>query len=881
VIAQPNRGALSLSGPAHAHTTSAAHQGGAAAPSIPSSADLEAFNSALESARTNLSRSPVTERVVDGKRVVWAPQPGSQEDFMSCPLFEVLIHGTRGGGKDLAVYTRVLTDRGWVRADEVTYDHRLVALDGTYTNVVGIYPKRDRRMYTVTFHDGATVTADAEHRWLTFNGKTGYRESGWIVRTTEDLARFSAPMSVPFMQGPVGGTTWAGPDPYMVGLLLGDGTMRSARVTLYSADEEILQHAASLGWNRYKYEGQVGRACCPEREAAQWRSILPPAISHDKRVPEALLTADPAARLAVLQGLMDTDGSVDPGGKCRFDSTSEGLARDLHDLAWSLGGTASVTRQERAVVSRGGHIMWRVSIRANNKFCPFRLSRKAARVTKQTKFLTRGIKSVKPTNNGDGVCFAVDHPSHCFVIQDWVVTHNTDTLLMTFAQHVGKGYGAAWRGIIFRQTYPQLADVVAKSERWFRQVFPGARFNRGKMAWEFEGGEMLMLRHMRNPDDYWSYHGHEYPFIGWEELTNWANDVCYRRMISCCRSSTPGVPHMIRSTTNPYGRGHDWVKQRFRLHGRWWETIVVVDSRNELGDLEPARCAIHSHVRENKVLLAADPSYLQNVVAAAENQAMAEAWARGSWAFVAGGMFSDVWSMSHNALPRFRIPASWRLTRAFDWGSAKPFSVGWYAIGDGSDLLLSNGKRMATVRGDLFRVREWYGFTGRANEGLKMLANDVAAGIVEREIAWGWRTRNACAVKNGVADSAIFAVEDGNCIATNMAKPVRLKDGSIHMGVQWNPSDKGAGSRKNGWELMRQRIKAVQPRPGVPREEPGLFVVAEECPQFLRTVLSLTRDEKNLDDIDTDAEDHIADEVRYMVRSLGRAVAQGGTRGMF
>ena len=84
----------------------------------------------------------------------------------------------------------------------------------------------------------------------------------------------------------------------------------------------------------------------------------------------------------------------------------------------------------------------------------------------------------------------------------------TDALLMSFAQHVGRGHGAAWRGIIFRQTYPQLADVQAKSEKWFRQIFGSrAKFNRSKMQWEWATGEVLMLRHMARPSDYWNYHG--------------------------------------------------------------------------------------------------------------------------------------------------------------------------------------------------------------------------------------------------------------------------------------------------------------------------------------------------------------------------------------
>lgn len=457
----------------------------------------------------------------------------------------------------------------------------------------------------------------------------------------------------------------------------------------------------------------------------------------------------------------------------------------------------------------------------------------------------------------------------------------TDALLMAFAQHVGRGHGAAWRGIIFRQTYPQLGDVVAKSEKWFRLIFPGAKFNRSSMHWEWPTGERLLFRHMMRKEDYWNYHGHEYPFIGFEELTNWASPDCYTTMFACCRSSDPGVPRMIRATTNPYGVGHNWVMDRFRLSGQWWKTVVITDAKDDSGNIEPARCAIHGHIDENKILLEADPQYKDRIRSAATHEAMAEAWLKGSWDFIAGGMFDDVWT-PRNVIPDFEIPYTWRIDRAFDWGSSKPFSVGWYAESDGSDLLLKDGRVVSTVRGDLFRVGEWYGWNGKPNQGLRMLAVEVAKGIVERELARGWRDIDRpdwCRVQPGPADSSIYTVENGVCISDDMAKPVRV-GGRILRGVTWQSADKRPGSRKMGWEMMRKMIGDARPRePGVPRENPGLFVVDGRNPQFLRTVLALPRDEKDMDDVDTDAEDHIGDEVRYRVRFVGTAMRTGRARG--
>ena len=462
----------------------------------------------------------------------------------------------------------------------------------------------------------------------------------------------------------------------------------------------------------------------------------------------------------------------------------------------------------------------------------------------------------------------------------------TDALLMDYAQHVGKGHGEAWRGIIFRETHKQLADLVAKSLRWFRRIFPSAVFLRSKpMRWEFEDGEVLFMSYIKTPDDYWNYHGHEYPWIAFEELTNWKDDKCYKSMFSCCRSSTPGVPRRIRATTNPYGKGHSWVKERFRLHGEWWKPIVITDSLDMNGDVEPPRVALHGHIDENKILLAADPNYKQRISASAQNKAMADAWLNGSWKLLAGGMFSDVWDGNRNSVPYFEVPATWRIDRAFDWGSSAPFSVGWYALSDGSDLTFPDGRCCSTVRGDLFRIREWYGWNGRANEGLRMLAVEVASGIVERELLWGWRKRGERRyqrVKPGPADSSIYTTEptSNRSIGYDMEQPVRI-EGEVFEGVAWTRADKSAGSRKSGWEECRAMIRAAHGEPGLPREKPGFFVVGSECPQFLRTVLTLPRDEKDLDDVQTDAEDHCGDEVRYRVRSTGAAVKTGRTVGNY
>jgi len=320
------------------------------------------------------------------------------------------------------------------------------------------------------------------------------------------------------------------------------------------------------------------------------------------------------------------------------------------------------------------------------------------------------------------------------------------------------------------------------------------------------------------------------------------------------------MPRCYRATTNPYGPGHNWVKARFRLpqmRGR-----VILDAMRD-GEREPPRVAIHGSIYENQILLHADPEYISKIRAAARNPSELAAWLHGSWDIIAGGMFDDIYRGDVHVVPSVPlsvIPKRWKIDRSFDWGSSKPFAVLWWAESNGEPFEW-NGRVYGKVRGDLYLIQEWYGWNGTRNEGVRMLASEVAQGVKDREEDWALEGR----VKPGPADSSIFDVENGNSIAADMEKK----------GVRWTPADKGPGSRKQGWEQIRKLLKgALPPAGGGPREEPGLYIF-DWCHQTIETVPVLPRDDKDLDDVNTEAEDHIADCIRYRVRKKLRGVKQG------
>ena len=484
----------------------------------------------------------------------------------------------------------------------------------------------------------------------------------------------------------------------------------------------------------------------------------------------------------------------------------------------------------------------------------------------------------------------------------------TDSQLMRFRRNVGQGYGRHWRGIIFDREYKNLDDLISKSMRWFPLFKDGARFlsSKSDYKWVWKTGEELLFRAIKKNADYWGYHGQEFPFIGWNELTKYPTDELFESMLSCNRSSflpeenpvwvngeelqkgrtilveydhpkavptyLPEIPLEIFITTNPFGAGHNWVKRKFIAPSKMGQivkrTVNVFNPRTqERIDVVKSQVHIFGSYRENKYL---SPEYVAELESIKDKNKR-DAWLKGSWDIVAGGMFDDVWEPSVHVVKPFEIPASWRIDRSFDYGSSAPFSVGWWAESDGCDYIDGNGKLRSSIRGDLFRIAEWYGCGKGTNIGLKMLAADITKGIIQREIEMDIYSR----VKPGPADNAIWNVDNGNSIGSEMAKAVMI-DGVVHNGVQWLRSDKSSGSRKAGWEKVRQYLRNAVPDPT--RERAGMFIL-NNCHSFIELFPVLPRDEDDKDDVDTDSEDHIGDEVRYRVLSSSSGVKGGRTKG--
>lgn len=450
----------------------------------------------------------------------------------------------------------------------------------------------------------------------------------------------------------------------------------------------------------------------------------------------------------------------------------------------------------------------------------------------------------------------------------------TDTQLARFRRLVGIGYGSFWKGVIFDQEYKSLDDIVSKSHRMFSSFGDGAKFKASKSdyKWVWPTGEELLFREFKDFKTYSKYHGQEFPYIGWNELTKWPTADCYDMMLSCNRSSfvpelhpqydgkgnvyfLPRMPLEIFSTTNSSGPGHNWVKRRFINHGygkvvRHTDTVFNPRTKQD-EEVTRTQVAIFGTWKENIYL---DVKYIQGLMAQSDPM-LKRSWLLGDWDIVIGGAFDDLWKRRVHVLPKFRVPKGWKIDRAFDWGSSHPFYCGWFAEADGTEALIFDPqtgmlRRFCPPKGSLILCGEWYGTQEiGTNKGLKMSARNVAIGIKDYEIENMQTGHFQTQPEAGPADNQIRDVVEAE--SDTIEKKMQSE------GIRWTVSDKSPGSRRNGMQIIRDALEG-----SLTGEGPGFYIM-DHCLAAIEIFPGLQRDKKKPDDVDTTQEDHPYDVIRY------------------
>jgi len=380
-------------------------------------------------------------------------------------------------------------------------------------------------------------------------------------------------------------------------------------------------------------------------------------------------------------------------------------------------------------------------------------------------------------------------------------------------------YGSHQKGIFFRRELPQLEAAIERTKEIYIPL--GWKWAEQKKLFTAPNGATLKFRPLERDADAEKYQGHDYTDLYFEELTNYPDPKPVNKLRGTLRSAH-GVPCQFHATCNPGGPGHNWVKARYIDPAPMGYKVLLDDDGNE-------RVFIPARVADNRILLENDPGYIARLKQSGSEQ-LVRAWLEGDWNVIEGAFF-DCWT-TRMVLTPFEVPEDWTRFVSFDWGSAAPFSAGWWAIV--TDDYRHDG--IVLPRGAMVRYREWYGAKG-PNKGLKLTAEQVAQGIQKRTTE---------KLNYAVADPAIFSEDGGPSIAERM------------LPIPFHKADNKRVARHGqigGWDQMRARMVG------------DMLYCFNTCADSIRTIPTLQHDANKAEDLDTSAEDHAADEWRYACMS--------------
>lgn len=450
-------------------------------------------------------------------------------------------------------------------------------------------------------------------------------------------------------------------------------------------------------------------------------------------------------------------------------------------------------------------------------------------------------------------------------------------MLMNFARDLDAGYGDYYIGMILAHIWEGLANVIIESERLFSDL-PGARFLKSQQQahWEFRGGEMLMFKYCSEVRDYSKkVHGKSIAWLGIEEATVWPDSSVIDKAMTTLR---PGFSSKVHSVdpkkpirplkprlfivTNPSEVGRQWFKERYidgrklgRMYNREYEVPVRQGGKLLKVKRHKTEIVLFGSFIENPYYDPDARAYLME--ACSKNESMRDQWIRGKWDAVVGGILEGIWDPTVHVIPRFAVPSSWYVDRSMDWGSHYPTAVVWWAESDGTEVLI-DGKKRIFPKGTLFALAELY-TSDSEHKGMGTKAS----------------VTSVCKMIKGIEqrlldDGFIPAIPEPGPADRTIDRQLELESTSIkekmeYYDIFWTLSDSSQGARINGMALLRQRVEAALGSESS-SDYPGLYI-CHNCVNIIRTVPSLTRDEKKPEDINKqgNVEDHLYDAIRYRV----------------
>tara|TARA_A100001015_G_scaffold265738_1_gene314379 strand:- start:4358 stop:5998 length:1641 start_codon:yes stop_codon:yes gene_type:complete len=372
---------------------------------------------------------------------------------------------------------------------------------------------------------------------------------------------------------------------------------------------------------------------------------------------------------------------------------------------------------------------------------------------------------------------------------------------------------ASHRALLIRRTMPELRDLINHSQRLYSRAFPGAKWREQEKEWRFPSGARIEFGYAENMTDVLRYQGQSYTWIGIDELPQYPTPDIYNFLRSSLRSVDPEIPVYMRATGNPGNVGSQWVREMF-VDPSEPNTPFDISIHTPTGVRKISRRFIPAKLQDNPSLMQTDDYY---IMLASLPEVQRRQFLDGDWDAFDDSSFPEFKKDIHVVEP-FEIPKGWYRFRAADWGYSSPACCLWFAI---------------DYDNNLWCYREIY--------PTKLTADLFARKVLELE--------HGEYVAYGVLDSSTWAKRGdiGPSIAETM----------IQNGCRWRPSDRSPKSRISGKLEVHKRL-AVNPD----TKEPGLRIFST-CRNLIRTLGTLPIDKNNPEDVDTKAEDHAYDALRY------------------
>ncbi|MBK9496745.1 MAG: hypothetical protein IPO08_20030 [Xanthomonadales bacterium] len=382
-------------------------------------------------------------------------------------------------------------------------------------------------------------------------------------------------------------------------------------------------------------------------------------------------------------------------------------------------------------------------------------------------------------------------------------------------------WGAPFRGVIFRKTYPSLEEIETRCKEIFYPVYGSSIYRVGDKRFDFPRGGTLKLRALEDDNDVYRYIGHQFTDVAFDELTMWATDFAYNYMVSRNRSAA-GVPCQVVSASNPGGPGHHWVKKHFLMkdgsHIKQppFEPQYTVNPRT--GGVR-TRVFIPAKLADNRIMMINDPGYEDRLESLSDPN-IRRALRDGDWDIIAGAALPELRQEIH-VIRNVTPPPGVETWCACDWGFSKPYSIGWF---------------FRNFDGDVIMWHEMYGAGKKPNEGTQESPAIVWEKMRGIEQEFGVKVRERW------LDAQHFNAEPGSPSIAEMM------GGSV---ANWQPWSKGQGSRVAKKMKIHEFLKVVNGK--------SRLVFCERCVHTWRTLALLQVDPKNVEDVDTKAEDHAFD----------------------